>query len=315
MIMRSPFNPVTLGAQPGTAVSAFFGYMKGVNNELALKHVPFVTPRNDTIAGPLGRRGDQVGGFTLMATSDLKKVAPLWLNYTVAVRYDPDAWNLTGDQYSIHEHDRPWISEMYGYSFGAAVADVWHKVDYSAMLYPGYFATDPPKVLHYGLLYEVPNTGYKFDKHWHYNFDPLICPPWNITVERPKGGLFPHPPHPTSFQTQGLDLMRDLLAVEPIIILNAAFCEHHVAHCPVSEELATECGKVADMLAELDSRYSTLQFDLLHAECADRDERCVRWAQDGECIANPGYMSTSCRKSCGKCPPSTVPKKRGWKGG
>jgi hypothetical protein len=31
-----------------------------------------------------------VGGFTLMATSDLKKVAPLWLNYTVAVRYDPD---------------------------------------------------------------------------------------------------------------------------------------------------------------------------------------------------------------------------------
>lgn len=32
----------------------------------------------------------QVGGFALMATSDLKKVAPLWLNYTIAVRYDPD---------------------------------------------------------------------------------------------------------------------------------------------------------------------------------------------------------------------------------
>jgi hypothetical protein len=43
---------------------------------------------------------------------------------------------------------------------------------------------------------------------------------------------------------QGLDLLRDLLAVEPIIILNAAFCEHHVGHCPASEELAIECGRV-----------------------------------------------------------------------
>ncbi len=44
----------------GWAVSAFFGYLKGVANELALKHVPHVAPRNDTLAGPLGRRGDQV---------------------------------------------------------------------------------------------------------------------------------------------------------------------------------------------------------------------------------------------------------------
>lgn len=41
-------------------MSAYFGYLKGVVNELALKHVPFVEPRNDTLAGPKGRRGDQV---------------------------------------------------------------------------------------------------------------------------------------------------------------------------------------------------------------------------------------------------------------
>ena len=51
------------------------------------------------------------------------------------------SWNLTGDSYSIHPGDKPWISEMYGYSYGCAMADVWHKVDYSAMLYPGYFTT------------------------------------------------------------------------------------------------------------------------------------------------------------------------------
>jgi hypothetical protein len=39
---------------------------------------------------------------------------------------------------------------------------------------------EPPKVLHYGLLWSVPGTEYSFDKHWHYSFDPLTCPPWNI---------------------------------------------------------------------------------------------------------------------------------------
>ncbi len=39
---------------------------------------------------------------------------------------------------------------------------------------------EPPKVLHYGLLWQVPGTQYSFDKHWHYQFDPLSCPPWNL---------------------------------------------------------------------------------------------------------------------------------------
>jgi len=90
MIMMAPFVPDKAGAKPGQAVSAFFGYMKGVNNRLALKHVPEVDPRNDTLAGPVGRRGDQVGGFTLMNTDDLRRVAPLWLKYTEDVRADPD---------------------------------------------------------------------------------------------------------------------------------------------------------------------------------------------------------------------------------
>lgn len=44
----------------GWAVAAFFGYMKGVANELAIRHVKEVVPHNDTLAGPWGRRGDQV---------------------------------------------------------------------------------------------------------------------------------------------------------------------------------------------------------------------------------------------------------------
>ena len=44
---------------PGWAVSGFYGYLKGVSNELALRHVADIEPRRDTLAGPLGRRGDQ----------------------------------------------------------------------------------------------------------------------------------------------------------------------------------------------------------------------------------------------------------------
>ena len=59
----------------------------------------------------------------------------------------------------------------------------------------------PPKVLHYGLHWDVGKTGYEFDKHWFYDFDALQCPPWNLTANS-KGGLFKHPPHPATYPTK-----------------------------------------------------------------------------------------------------------------
>ena len=32
----------------------------GVNNDLAMRHIPEVAPKQDTLAGPSGRRSDQV---------------------------------------------------------------------------------------------------------------------------------------------------------------------------------------------------------------------------------------------------------------
>lgn len=51
--LASPLSrwPQEVGAKPGWAVAAYFGYMKGVKNALAMKHVPWVLPRNDTLAG------------------------------------------------------------------------------------------------------------------------------------------------------------------------------------------------------------------------------------------------------------------------
>lgn len=303
MIMRSPFIPEIDGAAPGRAVSAFFGYMKGVKNNLALKHVPEVTPRNDTLAGPQGRRGDQVGGFTMMYTEDLRRVAPLWLKYTEDVRADPDAWELTGDAYSTHPGDKPWISEMYGYSFACSKSNVWHICHRSAMLYPGYEVLEPPKVLHYGLFYEVANTDYKFDKHWHYDFNPFKCPPWNLSpnaASSQKGGLLPHPPRASSFKTKGAQLLRDLLAIEVPVTLNAAFCEHHRTKCLPSVELEKECGLVDSYVAELDAALAAV-IEELPDPCHDQDPRCPKWAQAGECEKNVGYMINTCPYSCKAC--------------
>lgn len=55
-----------------------------------------------------------------------------------------------------------------------------------------------PRVLHYGLLYSVVSTKGKWtwDKHWFHEFDVHKCPPWDLEVEHPQEGLFPHPPLP-----------------------------------------------------------------------------------------------------------------------
>lgn len=60
---------------------------------------------------------DKVGGLLAFHMDDLRVFAPMWLSKTEEVRADKDHWatNITGDIYSSG-----WISEMYGYSFGAA---------------------------------------------------------------------------------------------------------------------------------------------------------------------------------------------------
>lgn len=35
--------------------------------------------------------------------------------------------------------------------------------------------------------------------------------------------------------------------------------------------------------------------------CEDRFEKCVEWAEDGECNLNPFWMKPNCQKSCQSC--------------
>ena len=79
------------------------------------------------------------------------------------------AWHLSGDFYSKRAGNKPWISEMYGYAFGAASLGIRHAWDEESMVYPGYAPVGVPRLLHYGLLWHVDRadgTRWSFDKHW-----------------------------------------------------------------------------------------------------------------------------------------------------
>lgn len=70
-----------------------YTYMIGVNNELALRHIPDIAPRNDTLAGPMGRRADMVGGFFFIHRDDLKSLSHNWLKFSEDVRGDDQVWD------------------------------------------------------------------------------------------------------------------------------------------------------------------------------------------------------------------------------
>lgn len=90
MVLRKPFLVEVMGPKPHLAIGARYTYMIGVANELATRHIPEVEPRNDTLAGPNGRRADQVGGFFFIHKADLKRMSTLWLKYTEDVRADTE---------------------------------------------------------------------------------------------------------------------------------------------------------------------------------------------------------------------------------
>ena len=58
-------------------------------------------------------------------------------------------------------------------------------------------------------------------------------------------GLFPSPPHPSRLTTKGIELLRDLLAVETIATINEALCLRHTQACPPSQELDSKCHEVS----------------------------------------------------------------------
>eukprot|EP00798_Chlamydomonas_sp_ICE-L_P028050 gene28050-31152_t len=308
MILRRPFLVEEMHPAQGLAIGAKYAYMIGVNNELAIRHIPEVAPRNDTLAGPVGRRGDQVGGFFFIHCDDLKRMSTLWLKYTEDVRFDDMAYKYSGDVYAIHPGDKPWISEMYGYAFGAAKADVWHRWDTISMLYPSYEpAVD---VWHQRDTISVPYPSYEPAGTPHQTF----CIPFphslpqSLAASDTQGsprrfsvaqllresvyvmGMFPYA-RPTQYY-------KDLLSIETVATINAGLCDFHLSNCPPSQQLYEWCNETWDRYIEVVAEIKKVELDM---ECSDTHDDCVVWAQGGQCKSNEEYMSTACLKACHLC--------------
>ncbi|CAJ2666070.1 unnamed protein product [Trifolium pratense] len=211
MIIRGPILPWELGAEKGRPVAAYYGYLKGCDNILAKLH----TKHPDLC--------DKVGGLLAFHISDLRRFAPLWLSKTEEVREDKEHWatNITGDIYG-----KGWISEMYGYSFGAAEIGLRHKINDNLMLYPGYVPREgiEPVLLHYGLPFSVGN--WSFNKLAHHD-DGIVyeC-----------NQLFPEPPYPKEVLQLELDANRRrglFISIECINTINEGLLLQHGANgCP-----------------------------------------------------------------------------------
>ncbi|XP_075498792.1 peptidyl serine alpha-galactosyltransferase-like [Primulina tabacum] len=211
MIIRGPIVPWDLGAEKGRPVAAYYGYLVGCDNLLAKLHT-----KHPELC-------DKVGGLLAMHIDDLRALAPMWLSKTEEVRGDTAHWgtNYTGDIYGAG-----WISEMYGYSFGAAEVGLRHKINDNLMIYPGYVPEEgiEPILLHYGIPFSVGNWSFsKLDHHED-----------NIVYD--CGRLFPVPPYPREVR----DLERDpnkrrelYLNLECINMLNEGLLLQHSAYgCP-----------------------------------------------------------------------------------
>lgn len=208
MIIRGPIIPWELGAEKGRPVAAYYGYLIGCDNLLAKLHT-----KHPELC-------DKVGGLLAMHIDDLRALAPMWLTKTEEVREDRAHWatNLTGDIYG-----KGWISEMYGYSFGAAEVGLRHKINDNLMIYPGYIPREgvEPILLHYGLPFSVGN--WSFSKLDHHEDDIVYdC-----------GRLFPEPPYPREVQLMESDPNKRrglFISTECINTLNEGLLLQHKAN-------------------------------------------------------------------------------------
>lgn len=294
--IRHPLIPEKFQIQEGWVLATQYNYLKGVKNELATMHIPEVEKRYDTYAGPKGRSADEVGCFLFIRQKDLKKLAPLWLQYSEDVRENRRAWNLTGDT-GTKEGGKPWISEMYGLVYAMAHLGLKSVIDPTLQIYPEYSVDDVPHIVHYGLAHSV--LDFKFDKHNHFDFDTFKCPPWQ---QRDKdGGLFSHPPYPHQVPKTPDNMRKrygQLLVIEAVNTLNQALCERHKLKCNPSDELTLECGLVDSIGVELMEDITRMDQSL----CKDfQDSLCNERAKAGECIADWISMNVECRQACGLC--------------
>jgi len=280
MVLHRPIDPVALGAKKGVVVSEHVPYMVGSKNDMAKQFLP---PEAVPKAQP-------VGWYHIFHRDDLKRIAPLWLEYCGRVRMEPERyWSIngsipkdipTGDAY-VQFGKAPWISEMYGYSFGSAMAGVDHIITHGVVRYPGEVGgagSDGPYILHYGIDFTIDHT-YNWNKMSYQKLDLYAC----------KGLFFGAPP-------AGSGSPRHVAMRFVVNTLNSAFCDfYHSDRCDASTK-----AHLVPCPPHTRPVEAPCAVHDLHC-CKDQQPTCWQWALDEQCEANKAFMEGACRLSCGLC--------------
>ncbi|KAL1529318.1 hypothetical protein AB1Y20_000272 [Prymnesium parvum] len=290
MVLVRPIDPIALGAKKGTVVSEYVAYMIGSSNQMAKNFLP---PE----AVP---RAKSVGWYHIFHRDDLLRIAPLWLEYCGKVRTHPELyWSMngsipenipTGDAY-VKFGKAPWISEMYGYSFGAAMAGVEHVITNGVVRYPSETfafgeedsqgllrpATRPaqPYILHYGIDFNIGD----------YNWNKMVYQQLDLFACRPR--FFGAPPQPLKASERAGALV--------VNTLNAAFCSFYRTRCQGKPAARAACPPKV--------RPPKVPCTQPGGCCQDDDSHCWNWALDEQCEKNVAFMKQTCRESCGLCAP------------
>ena len=238
-------------------------------------------------------RAKPVGWYHIFHRDDLKRIAPLWLKYCGRVRLEPERyWSInnsipanipTGDAY-VKFGKAPWISEMYGYAFGAAEAGVDHVITHGVVRYPGEVSNfgAEPHILHYGistLRSTARTTG-------------IRCRTRSWTSSRARAGTRPPPLGHSDRRTGAMRFV--------VNTLNKAFCGFYHERCPKNSTAAT-------LRCPLTTRPPDEPCHTADPNscCRDTNPMCWQWALDEQCELNHAFMAETCQLSCGYCTPHT----------
>ena len=251
--------------------------MIGTSNAMAANFLP---PDRVALAKP-------VGWYHIFHRDDLKRIAPLWLEFCGKVRTNPQLyWSMngsiprdipTGDAY-VHHGEAPWISEMYGYAFGAAMAGVDHVITSGVVEYPSSVRpTQEPYIIHYGIDFNI-GPSYNWNKMVYKSLDLYKC----------KGRFFGPPPKPRN--------KAERFGAFVVNTLNDAFCDFYRTQCAG----AGPAVEAVDCPPHEAPPPSKARCDGPSC-CDDRHANCWAWALGDECENNPAFMRTTCPKACGAC--------------
>mmetsp|Transcript_6357 Transcript_6357/g.20254 ORF Transcript_6357/g.20254 Transcript_6357/m.20254 type:complete len:366 (-) Transcript_6357:813-1910(-) len=231
MVFRAPVDHLALGAARGVVVSAEYTYLVGTESGFARRFL------DESLLPRLA----QVGGFHIFHAEDLRRIAPLWLDFTKKVRAfahkEPDVFYQESmsqlkpeDAHlvPVRKKQSMWHSEMYGYVFAAATVGVTHRVRRDVMLYPGYepFLGRAPPILHYGADYTLGRPAFEpgekaskiyFNKMNHVNLALGDCPDFLF-------GAFTPPADRWAAVSK-----RDALCIEHLAMLDGALCRTYEA--------------------------------------------------------------------------------------